>query len=68
VIKRSRPFGICCAECSAAIIAPITAEYVNERHVRHSWSCEDCGHQFITFDRLELDRMDSRSKSPSLAA
>jgi uncharacterized protein with PIN domain len=66
-MKRSRPYETRCAECTAILIAPITAEYVDERNVRHSWSCEDCGHKFITFDRLEYDRMSFRRRSPLLA-
>ena len=54
MIKLYRPYGIGCTECNVRLIAPICSEYVTERHVRHSWSCENCGHQFVTSDRLQL--------------
>jgi ribosomal protein L37AE/L43A len=41
------PFNLC-AQCGAALIAPIWAEHVNDRHVRNLWSCEACGYQFET--------------------
>jgi ribosomal protein L37AE/L43A len=35
-----------CAQCGAEIILPEWSEYLSERCVRHSWSCEKCGYQF----------------------
>jgi ribosomal protein L37AE/L43A len=35
-----------CAQCGATIIAPEWSEYLSERRVRHTWSCETCGYQF----------------------
>jgi ribosomal protein L37AE/L43A len=35
-----------CAQCGAQIIAPEWSEYLSNRCVRHSWSCEQCGYQF----------------------
>ncbi|MGA7790732.1 MAG: hypothetical protein WCA56_21500 [Xanthobacteraceae bacterium] len=35
-----------CAQCGAQIIAPEWSEYLSERCMRHSWSCEMCGYQF----------------------
>jgi DNA-directed RNA polymerase subunit RPC12/RpoP len=69
VIKRYRPYGIACEKCDARLIAPIWSEYVSESQVRHSWSCESCGHQFVTSDYLRLDRPDvprTNVQSPSL--
>jgi len=37
-----------CPQCSAYLIAPDWSEYVNERHVRHAWSCDPCGYEFET--------------------
>lgn len=37
-----------CAQCGAALIAPIWAEHLNERHVKNLWLCEACGYQFET--------------------
>jgi ribosomal protein L37AE/L43A len=39
------PFNLC-AQCGAALIAPIWAEHLDERHVRNLWSCDACGYQF----------------------
>lgn len=41
------PFKLC-AQCGAALIAPIWAEHLNDRHVRNLWTCEACGYQFET--------------------
>jgi DNA-directed RNA polymerase subunit RPC12/RpoP len=48
-------YGIACALCNHRLIAPNWSEYVSENHVRHSWSCESCGHQFETSDRLRFN-------------
>jgi hypothetical protein len=37
-----------CAQCSAKIVAPEWSEHVNDRCVRHLWTCEACGYQFET--------------------
>lgn len=37
-----------CSQCGAALIAPIWAEHLNERHVRNLWCCDACGYQFET--------------------
>lgn len=37
-----------CAQCGARLIAPVWSEYVDERRVRHLWSCDDCQYQFET--------------------
>jgi putative toxin-antitoxin system antitoxin component (TIGR02293 family) len=31
-----------------SLVAPGWSEYLNERCVRHSWSCENCGYEFET--------------------
>jgi hypothetical protein len=49
------PYGIACIRCNDRLIAPHWSEFVSERHIRHSWSCESCGHQFETSDRLRLN-------------
>jgi ribosomal protein L37AE/L43A len=43
-----RPPFYLCAQCGAALGAPIWAEHLNDRHVRNLWSCEACGYQFET--------------------
>jgi ribosomal protein L37AE/L43A len=47
-----------CPQCGARLFAPARSEHVNERHVRHIWSCEACGYSF------EAMVFYSSSKSP----
>jgi primosomal protein N' len=51
----SYSYGIACVRCNFTLIAPDWSDYVNEHQVRHSWSCESCGHQFETLDDLRGD-------------
>ena len=37
-----------CQQCQAWLLAPDWSEYLNERCVRHTWSCEACGYAFET--------------------
>jgi ribosomal protein L37AE/L43A len=37
-----------CPQCNAWLLAPEWSEYLHERCVRHTWSCEKCGYQFET--------------------
>ena len=37
-----------CPQCNEALLAPDWSEYLSERCVRHTWSCEACGYQFET--------------------
>jgi transcription elongation factor Elf1 len=37
-----------CPQCSESLLAPDWSEYVSERCVRHTWSCQACGYQFET--------------------
>ena len=37
-----------CAQCGTRLIAPVWSEYLDESHVRHLWSCDDCGYEFET--------------------
>ena len=60
------PYGIACILCNDSLIAPDLSEYVSERHVRHSWSCESCDHQFETSEYLRFEAM-SISPHPSSA-
>jgi len=43
---RWQRFGTSCDQCSDELIAPDRSEYVSKYHVRHFWSCENCGHEF----------------------
>jgi rubredoxin len=45
-----------CPQCSASLLAPDWSEHLNERSVRHSWSCDACGYGFettVVFPTLE---------------
>jgi len=37
-----------CPQCSGWLLAPNWSEYLSERRVRHTWSCEACGYDFET--------------------
>ena len=37
-----------CANCGDAIIAATSSQYVSERCVRNSWSCDMCGFECKT--------------------
>jgi hypothetical protein len=37
-----------CPQCQAWLLAPDWSEYLNERCVRHTWSCEACSYEFET--------------------
>jgi transcription elongation factor Elf1 len=43
-----------CAQCGEALLAPEWSEHVNERCVRHVWTCDSCGYEFETMVYLEL--------------
>jgi uncharacterized protein with PIN domain len=49
------PYGTACILCNDSVIAPNLSEYASERHVRHFWSCESCGHQFETSEHLRFE-------------
>jgi uncharacterized protein with PIN domain len=48
--------GTRCPSCSDMLLAPAASEYVNEREVRHFWSCESCGHELETSVRFQAPR------------
>lgn len=48
-----------CPYCGAALLAPETSEFLGEREVRHTWACDDCGHDFRTAIRVDR-RMQER--------
>ncbi len=37
-----------CPQCSDWLLAPDWSEYLNDRCVRHTWSCDACGYDFET--------------------
>ena len=42
---RSRPV-VPCAQCGDTLFAPEWSEYLDDRRVRHLWSCDACGYEF----------------------
>jgi transcription elongation factor Elf1 len=48
MVQPKRPVGVECAQCGAQLLAPDWSEYVQERRLRHLWSCEPCGYSFET--------------------
>jgi rubredoxin len=37
-----------CPQCNARLLAPDWSEYLNDRCVRHTWSCDACDYAFET--------------------
>ena len=37
-----------CPQCSVRLFAPDWSEHLNERCVRHAWTCDACGYEFET--------------------
>ena len=37
-----------CPQCREWLLAPDWSEYLNDRCVRHTWTCDTCGYQFET--------------------
>jgi hypothetical protein len=44
---KSRPI-VPCAQCGEALFAPEWSEYLDDRRVRHLWSCDSCSYEFET--------------------
>jgi hypothetical protein len=44
---RSR-LAVPCAQCGVALTAPEWSEYLDDRRIRHLWSCQACGYEFET--------------------
>jgi hypothetical protein len=38
----------CCTQCNDMVIAPDWSKYESRHRVRHSWCCDNCGHEFET--------------------
>ena len=47
---QSRPI-MPCAQCGDVLFAPEWSEYLDERSVRHLWSCDTCDYSFETLVR-----------------
>lgn len=37
-----------CPRCGTHLVAAEASEYLREGHIRHSWACKSCGHDFQT--------------------
>ena len=48
------PYGTECIRCSDTLIAPDESQYISERHINYSWSCDSCGHRFETSHHLDF--------------
>ena len=44
-LHRSRPV-VPCAQCGETLFAPEWSEYLDDRRIRHLWSCDACGYEF----------------------
>jgi len=44
---KSRPIAPC-AQCGDPLFAPEWSEYVDDRRIRHLWSCDRCDYRFET--------------------
>jgi predicted RNA-binding Zn-ribbon protein involved in translation (DUF1610 family) len=38
-----------CPQCGDTLLAPEISEHVSAHEVRHRWSCDACGHEFVTW-------------------
>jgi hypothetical protein len=45
-LSRVPYFGRPCPSCWEILLGPEAAEYVGARQIRHTWSCDACGHKF----------------------
>jgi transcription elongation factor Elf1 len=41
-----------CAQCGNALFLPEWSELLDERHVRHLWTCDTCDYRFETTVRF----------------
>jgi hypothetical protein len=49
--RKSRPFPqsrpvVPCAQCGDTLFAPEWSEYLDDRRIRHLWSCDSCSYEF----------------------
>lgn len=45
-----------CPRCGEMQVAPDQSEFVCEGVIHHTWSCDGCGHDFVTTVDLEINR------------
>jgi hypothetical protein len=37
-----------CPHCNDMLVAPAVSVHVHQDDIRHWWSCDECGHEFMT--------------------
>ena len=45
--NQSKPI-VPCAQCGDTLFAPEWSEYIDDRRIRHLWSCDTCEYRFET--------------------
>jgi hypothetical protein len=45
-----------CPRCGETLVAPESSQLVRTGHIRHIWSCDDCGYDFETTVQLARGR------------
>jgi transcription elongation factor Elf1 len=43
-----------CPRCGGVLLVAEVSEFDTKGRIRHSWSCDDCGHEFQTSIRLRV--------------
>ena len=51
-----------CPQCAEQQFASTVSVHVTEVDIRHWWSCENCGHEFITMVRMRKAATPRRSR------
>ena len=41
-----------CPHCGSVLLVAEQSEFNLKGRIRHAWSCDDCGHEFVTSIRL----------------
>jgi DNA-directed RNA polymerase subunit RPC12/RpoP len=41
-----------CPRCGSIVLMAERAAFNPDGRIRHSWSCDDCGHEFVTSMRM----------------
>lgn len=67
---RARPFSRpvvrpSCPHCNDVLFAATVSVHVHENDVRNWWSCETCGHQFMTTTSIARDHARSLAQIAS---
>ena len=48
-------YGMTCVQCGDLLVAPELSELIQERNVRHLWSCTNCDYRFETSANFPTD-------------